>query len=57
MMNNQILLHILKQSPKDGDIYFTFEGETFHGKLQSIAVETSANSLTTFTITGIVINE
>jgi hypothetical protein len=52
--DNRILLHILKHNPCDGEVYITWEGETFCGQIQDIEVNRGVNILTTFKIKGIV---
>lgn len=51
---NQILLHILKHNPKNGEVYITWEGETFVGEIYQIEVKRSVNDLTRFTLEGFV---
>lgn len=52
--DNRMLLHILKHNPKDGEVYITWEGETFRGCIQDIEVKRGLTIMTTFTIKGIV---
>lgn len=55
--DNKILLHILKHNPKDGEVYITWEGETFCGSIQHINVSRGVDIITTFEIKGIVHND
>ena len=50
--DNRVLLHILKHNPKDGEVYITWEGETFRGHMQDIEVHVGVNSYTEFTVKG-----
>jgi len=55
--DNQLLLHILKNNPKDGEVYFTWGGETFRGLMQDMEVHISVDSSTEFTVKGVVVND
>lgn len=52
--NNRVLLHILKHNPRDGEIYFTWEGETFRGEMNQIEVRRGVDEPATFSISGYV---
>jgi hypothetical protein len=52
--DNKLLLHMLKHTPKNGQVYITWEGETFSGDIQEIEVKRSVDSLSTFTIRGLI---
>jgi len=52
--DNRILLHILKHNPCDGEVYITWEGETFCGYIQDIEVKRGLNVMSSFVIRGIV---
>jgi hypothetical protein len=52
--DNRILLHILKHNPRDGEVYFTWEGETFCGEMNHIEVRRNIDEVTSFTISGFV---
>ena len=45
---------MLKHTPKNGEVYITWEGETFSGDIQEIEVKRSVDSLSTFTIRGLI---
>jgi hypothetical protein len=51
---NKILLHTIKHNPRDGEVYITWEGETFRGNIQDIEVRRAVDAVTTFTISGFV---
>ena len=53
---NRILLHMLKHNPKNGEVFITWEDETFVGNIQDIEIRAGVSQLTTFTISGIVGN-
>ena len=52
--DNRVLMHILKNNPRDAEVYITWEGETFRGSIQDIEVRRAVDSATTFTISGFV---
>ena len=53
---NRILLHMLKHNPKNGEVFITWEGETFVGHIQDIEIRSGVEQFTNFTISGIVRN-
>lgn len=53
--DNRVLLHMLKHTPKDGEVYITWEGETFVGNITDIEVKRSVNELTTFSVSGFIL--
>lgn len=53
---NRILLHTLKHSPQDGDVYITWQGETFCAKLTDITVHRGVNVLDTIELTAVISN-
>jgi hypothetical protein len=55
--DRRVLLHILKNNPQNGEVYITWEGETFVGKMHSINVTKSVNSLTEFNISGFIVEK
>lgn len=54
---NRVLLHILKNNPRDGEVYITWGGETFVGYIQDINIRAGIDELTTFTLSGVIRNE
>ena len=50
--DNRVLLHILKHTPKDSEVYITWEGETFVGNITDIEVKRGVSIFTSFTIRG-----
>lgn len=50
--SNRVLLHILKHNPRDGEVYITWEGETFVGKISSIEVTRRVDEPGIFNISG-----
>ena len=53
-LDNKILLHILQHNPRNGEVYITWEGETFRGDIQDIEVRRAVDAVTTFNISGFV---
>ena len=49
---NQLLLHIIKHNPRHGEVYITWEGETFKGQMNDIEMRRAIDSVTSFTISG-----
>jgi hypothetical protein len=47
---------MLKHNPKNGEVFITWEDETFVGNIQDIEIRAGVSQLTTFTISGIVGN-
>jgi len=54
---NRVLLHILKNNPRDGEVYITWCGETFVGYIQDIAIKSGIDEITSFTLSGVIRNE
>jgi len=52
MSKDQILLHILKHNPRDGEVYITWESETFQGNISQIQVTRNVDEPAVFTISG-----
>lgn len=51
--DRQVLLHILKHNPQEGEVYITWAGETFRGVVKGFEVSANADSFfNEFTITG-----
>lgn len=51
---NRVLLHTIKHNPSDGEVYITFEGETFVGLIQHIEVSRNSHEPAMFSISGFV---
>jgi hypothetical protein len=47
---------MLKHNPKNGEVFITWEGETFVGHIQDIEIRSGVEQFTNFTISGIVRN-
>ena len=52
--DNRVLMHILKNNPRNAEVYITWEGETYRGIIQDIEVRRAVDAATTFTISGFV---
>lgn len=52
--DRRILLHILKNNPRDGEVYITWGGETFVGLIQNIDISSGVDEFTKFTIEGFI---
>jgi hypothetical protein len=52
--SNRVLLHILKNNPRDGEVYITWEGETFCGAISSIEVSRRPDEPGMFSISGFI---
>lgn len=52
--DRKVLLHILKNNPRDGEVYITWGGETFVGLIQNIDISAGADQHTKFTIEGFI---
>jgi hypothetical protein len=50
--SNRILLHILKNNPQNGEVYITWMGETFVGKIQMCEVTRNIDEPAVFSISG-----
>lgn len=50
--DNRILLHILKHNPTDGEVYITWEGETFRGVMSQCEVSRRPDEPAQFVISG-----
>lgn len=50
--NNKILMHILKHNPRHGEVYITWEGETFLGHISQIEITRSVDEPARFQISG-----
>ena len=51
---NHILLHILKHNPRNGEVYITWEGETFRGEMNQVEIRRAVDEPATFTISGFI---
>lgn len=54
---NRVLLHILKNNPRDGEVYITWEGETIVGHISKIDVSRAVDEPTMFNISGYVVDD
>lgn len=50
--SNRVLLHILKNTPKNGEIYLTWEDETFVGLIQQIEITRRPDEPAMFSVSG-----
>jgi hypothetical protein len=50
--DNRILLHILRHNPRSGEVYITWEGETFRGEMNQVEIRRGVDEPATFTISG-----
>jgi hypothetical protein len=50
--SNRVLLHILKNNPQNGEVYITWEGETFVGKINSVEITRRIDEPAMFSISG-----
>ena len=54
--SNRVLLHILKNNPRNGEVYITWEGETFVGSMQSIEITRRVDEPGIFQISGFILD-
>ena len=52
-----MLLHILKNNPQNGEVYITWEGETFVGQIRSLQISAAVDTVTEFDISGYIVNK
>lgn len=50
--SNRVLLHTLKHNPRNGEVYITWEGDTFLGKCTSIEITRRVDEPGMFSISG-----
>lgn len=50
--SNRVLLHILKNNPRSGEVYITWEDETFVGLINSIEITRRVDEPGMFNISG-----
>lgn len=54
--DRRVLLHILKNNPQNGEVYLTWEGETFCGLIQHIEITRRPDEPAMFSISGYIRN-
>jgi hypothetical protein len=55
--DRRMLLHILKNNPQNGEVYITWEGETFVGQIRSLQISAAVDTVTEFDISGYIVNK
>lgn len=50
--SNRILAHIIKHNPCDGEVYITWQGETYCGKMSSCEIVRRVDEVAQFSISG-----
>ena len=54
--SNRVLLHILKNNPRNGEVYITWEDETFVGSMQSVEITRRVDEPGIFQISGFILD-
>ena len=55
--DRRMLLHILKNNPQNGEVYITWEGETFVGQIRTLQISAAVDTVTEFDISGYIVNK
>jgi hypothetical protein len=50
--SNKVLMHVMKHNPCNGEVYITWEGETFVGKMNSFEITRRIDEPAMFSIAG-----
>lgn len=50
--SNRVLLHILKNNPRNAEVYITWEGETFCGQMSKCEITRLVDEPAHFSISG-----